>query len=69
MKSAYMLLKSVIVLFDHLLTQGMISVTRSPQKGNQKLKSDRVHKGANDPVALHNKFVALENMDFAPSPS
>ena len=43
--------------------------TRSPQKGNQKLKSDQVPKGANDLVALHNKLGALENMDFAPSPS
>ena len=25
--------------------------------------------GANDPVALHNEFGALEDMNFAPSPS
>ena len=37
---------------------------RSPNKGNQKLKSDRMPKGANDPVALHNKFGTLEDMDF-----
>ena len=43
--------------------------TRSPQKGNQKHRRDRVSKGANDPVALHDKFGALEDMDFAPSPS
>ena len=42
---------------------------RSPKKGNQKLKSDRVPKGANDPVALHNKFGALKDMDVALSPS
>ena len=40
---------------------------RSPKKRNQKLKSDREPKGANDPVALHNKFGALEDMHFAPS--
>ena len=38
--------------------------TRSPQKGNQKLKSDRVPKGANHLVALHKRFWALEDMDF-----
>ena len=43
--------------------------TRSPQKGNQKLKSNQVPKGANDPVALHNKFGVLEDMNFAKSPS
>ena len=43
--------------------------TRSPQKGNQEQKSDRVPKVANDLVALHNKLGALEDMDFAPSPS
>ena len=42
---------------------------RSPKKGNQKLKSDRVPKGANDPAPLHNKFGALEDIDFAPYPS
>ena len=31
--------------------------------------SPKEPKGANDPVALHNKFGALEDMDFAPSPS
>ena len=43
--------------------------TRSPQKGNQKHRRDRVSKGANDQVALHSKFGALEDMDFALSPS
>ena len=42
---------------------------RSPKKGNQKLRSDWVSKEANDPVALQNNFGALEDMDFAPSPS
>ena len=37
---------------------------RSPQKRNQKLRGDRVPKGANDPVALHNIFGALEDIDF-----
>ena len=43
--------------------------TRSTQKGNQKLRCDRVRKRANDAVALHNRFGALEDIDFAPSPS
>ena len=41
---------------------------QSPKKGNQKLRSD-LPKGANDQVALHNILGALEDMDFAPSPS
>ena len=41
---------------------------REIQRGNKKLRSDRVPKRANDAVALHNRFGALEDIDFAPSP-
>ena len=43
--------------------------TRSPQKGNQKLRDHRMPKGANNSVDFHNRLGALEDMDFAPSPS
>ena len=42
---------------------------RSLKKGNQKLRSDRVPKEANDPIAPHNKFEALEQIDCAQFPS
>ena len=42
---------------------------RSHKKGNQKLRNELVPNKANDPLALHNKFGAFEDMDFAPSPS
>ena len=43
--------------------------TRSPQKDKLKQCSDRVPKGARDPVALRNKFGALEEMGITPSTS
>ncbi|XP_061170354.1 uncharacterized protein LOC133179670 [Saccostrea echinata] len=39
---------------------------RSPPKNNQKQSRDRLPKGADDLVALHNKFGVLEEMDVTP---
>ena len=39
----------------------------SPRKNKQ--NSDRLPKGAKDPVAMHNKYGVLEDMDFTPSHS
>ena len=43
--------------------------TRSPQKDKRTQCSDRVPKGARDPVALRNTFGALEEMGITPSTS
>ena len=42
---------------------------KSPQKSKDKQLSDRVPKGAKDPITIHNKFGAFEEMDFSPSDS
>ena len=41
----------------------------SSPKNKPKQHSDRLPKGAKDPVAMHNKFGALEEMECTPSHS
>ena len=41
----------------------------SPPKNKPKQNSDRVPKGAKDPVTMHNKYGVLEEMEFTPSHS
>ena len=51
------------------ITKSVAANLPIPVERNRKLRSDRVPKEGNDPIALHNKFEALEHVHCAQFPS